>query len=160
MTMVVLGLMRDPHEARGVVRALDGAGFELEDIDTASGVVGSLSEMGLPQRDASAFAEGARRGGTLVCVCAQNETAAERAAQIMAEHGAMDIEACAAGWQRADDALALGEYPSGRGRMYRDPRTRPSPSVRTPGAVPGGPYHGPERRQRDQPYVGINRRAV
>jgi hypothetical protein len=76
----------------------------------------------------------------------------------MAEHRALDIDACATRWQTDADALSEGEYPVGPGRTYRDPRTRPSPSVRTPGTSRDKPYRGPERRQRDQPYVGINRR--
>jgi hypothetical protein len=175
MAMVVIGLMKDPHQARGVVRALDDAGFDREEIDTA-GLVAGLTEMGLPEDEAHSFAEGARRGGTVVCVHGEDESEAEQAAQIMAEHGALDIDACAAGWksegwsgriaepQQAvvgeSYAASLGEYPTGIAKMYRDPRTRPSPATRTPGTAPDKPYEGPERRQRDQPYVGINRRAV
>jgi hypothetical protein len=160
MAMVVLALMKDPHEARGLVRALDDAGFELEEIDTAGGMLPELSGMGVPAQDAQSFAEGSRRGGTVVCVCTEHDVEADRAAQLMAEHGALDIDACATRWQTDTYALSEGEYPAGAGRMYRDPRTRASPATRTPGAKPGGPYHGPERRERDQPYVGINRRAV
>jgi hypothetical protein len=145
MEMIVLALVQDPQQARGLVRALDDAGFEREEIDTAGGMVADLSDRGVPTEDAQAYAEGAGRGCTVVCVCADDETDAERAAMLMAQYGALDIE---------------GDYRAGAGRMYRDPRTRPSPSTRTPGAKPGGPYHGPERRVRDQPYVGINRRAV
>jgi hypothetical protein len=57
-------------------------------------------------------------------------------------------------------AYVFGDYPGGAGRIYRDPRTIASPSVRTPGAQPGGPYNGPERRRADKPYVGVNRRAA
>ena len=160
MDMVVVGLMQDPHQARGAVRALDGAGFAREEIDTAGELAARLSGMGVPPGEADYYAEGARRGGTLVCVCAESNEEAERAADIMAEHGALDIEACASGWQAESAALVVGEVPAGRGRMYRDPRTRPSPSVRTPGASRDERYRGPERRMRDQPYVGINRRAV
>jgi hypothetical protein len=160
MDMVVLGLMQDPHQARGAVRALDAAGFEREEIDSAGELAARLSGMGVPPDEADDFAEAARRGGTLVCVCTDGDAEAERAADIMAEHGALDIEACAAGWEIESTTLVAGEVPAGRGRMYRDPRTRPSPSVRTPGVVPGERYRGPERRMRDQPYVGINRRAV
>ncbi len=160
MAMVVLALMKDPHEARGLVRALDDAGFELEEIDTAGGMLPELSGMGVPAQDAQSFAEGARRGGTVVCVCTEDDAEAERAAQLMAQHGALDIDACATRWQTDAYALNEGEYPAGAGRTYRDPRTRPSPATRTPGASRDERYRGPERRQRDQPYVGINRRAV
>jgi hypothetical protein len=160
MEMVVLALVKDPHQARGLVRALDDAGFDREDIDTAGALTADLSDRGVPAEEAQAYAEGARRGCAVVCVCADDESEAARAAELMAQHGALDIDACAAGWTRESQALSEGEYPAGRGRMYRDPRTRPSPSTRTPGVKPGGPYQGPERRQRDQPYVGINRRMT
>lgn len=157
--MVVVGLMQDAHQARGAVRDLDAAGFDREDIDTAGALAVRLSGVGVPGEEAEYYAEAARRGGTIVCVCADDELEAERAADIMAEHGAIDIEACVATWLKTT-ALAVGEAPAGRGRMYRDPRTRPSPSVRTPGASRDERYTGLERRVRDQPYVGINRRVV
>jgi hypothetical protein len=160
MNMVVVGLMQDPHQARGAVRALDAAGFDREDIDTEGELAARLASIGVPADEAGYYAEGARRGGTLVCVCADSELEAGRAADIMAEHGALDIEACAAGWTVETTALSAGEAPAGTARMYRDPRTRPSPSVRTPGASRDERYRGPERRVRDQPYVGINRRVV
>lgn len=160
MNMVVVGLMQDPHQARGAVRDLDAAGFAREDIDTAGELAMHLSAMGVPADEATQYAEGARRGATLVCVCADDELEAERAADIMAEHGALDIEACLPGWRAETTTLVVGEIPVGRGRMYRDARTRPSPSVRTPGASREERYRGPERRVRDRPYVGINRRVV
>jgi hypothetical protein len=158
MGMVVLGLMRDPHQARGLVRALDDAGFDLEAIDTSGNMLPELSERGVPAEDAQYFAEGARRGGAVVCVCTETDSEASRAAELMAEHGALDIDACATHWKTEPYALTEGEYPAAAGRMYRDPRTRPSPAVRTPGASRDKPYRGPERRVRDQPYVGVNRR--
>jgi len=160
MAMVVLALMQNAPDARELVRALNEAGFNLEEIDTGGGMLPELSGIGVPTQDAEYFAEGARRGGTVVCVCAANESEASRAAQLMAAHGALDIDACATHWKTEPYALAQGEYPAGPGRVYRDPRTRPSPSVPTPGASRDEPYRGPERRRLDQPYVGVNRRAV
>ena len=160
MAMVIVGLMRDPHEARGAVRALREAGFELEEIDTQGGLADCLSEMGVPEGEVAVYADGVRRGGTIVSVAADDEREAGDAAHIMAEHGAVDLAACAQSWRVEEAELMFGEQPVGRGSVYRDPRTRISPSVRTPGTVPGGGYDGPNRRVRDQPYVGINRRAI
>jgi hypothetical protein len=176
MARIVVALMKDPHQARGLVRALDDEGFRREEIDVSGGYVSGLTAMGVPIDEANSYAEGVRRGGMLVCVRADDESEAELAAEMMMEHGAVDIDACTTGWKAqgwpgriAEPQTAVlierytvefGEYPAGTGRHYRDPRTRPSPSVRTPGATPGGPYNGPERRVRDQPYVGINRRAA
>lgn len=176
MAYIVAGLMKDAHQARGLVRALADAAFEREEIDMTGGPITGLLACGVPEGDAHILVEGIRRGGTVVAVKADDEMEAEQAALVMTRHGALDVEACASGWRSqgwsgriaepANEvyieqyAYVFGDYPNGAGRIYRDPRTRPSPSVRTPGAVPGGPYHGPERRHLDKPYVGINRRAA
>jgi hypothetical protein len=173
---IVAALMKDAHQARGLVRALADAAFEREEIDLNGGPITGLVACGVPEGDAHVFAEGIRRGGTIVAVKADDEMEAEQAALIMSRHGAVDIDACSTGWRNQgwggrisppEDrvtieryAYVFGDYPEGAGRIYRDPRTVPSPSVRTPGERPGGPYHGPERRRMDKPYVGINRRAV
>lgn len=173
---IVAGLMKDAHQARGLVRALSDAGFDREEIDMAGGPVSGLTALGVPESEAHVFAEGVRRGGAIVAVRADDEMEAEQAALLMTRHGAVDVEACASGWRSQgwngsiaepasevyieQYAYVFGDYPTGAGRIYRDPRTIPSPSTRTAGAVPGGPYHGPERRRMDKPYVGVNRRAV
>jgi hypothetical protein len=176
MAYVVAGLASDAHQARGLIRALANAGFAREEIDMTGGPISGLVGMGLPENEAHVFAEGIRRGGAIVVVQADDEFEAEQAALLMNRHGAVDIESCDAGWRRLgwsgritapEDRATLerypyvfGDYPGGSGRIYADPRNIPSPSVRTPGAVPGGPYHGPERRRMDKPYIGINRRAI
>ena len=174
MGMIVLGLMKDAHQARGLVRALEDERFELDDIDVDAGQLTELTARGVPEDEAHFYAEGARRGGMLVCVRAEDEDEAAEAAELMSAHGAVDIEACSTGWRSAGwsgryepqaavvqgSAVEFGEYPSAHGRIHHDPRTIPSPSVRTPGTVPGGGYDGPDRRRLDQPYVGINRRAI
>lgn len=176
MAFIVAGLMRDAHQARGAIRALADEGFDVEDMEVAGGPLNALMTCGIPEGDAHVFAEGVRRGGALVAVRAADEMEAEQAALVMNQHGACDIDACATGWRGqgwqgriAEPAHAsyvegyayvFGDYPGGAGMIYQDPRTVPSPSVHTPGAVPGGPYHGPERRRMDKPYVGVNRRAI
>ena len=173
---IVAALMKDAHQARGLIRALADAAFEREEIDMSGGPVAGLVACGVPEGEAHILAEGVRRGGAIVAVKADDEMEAEQAALLMNRHGAVDVEACATGWRSQgwsgricapEDririeryAYVFGDYPGGAGRIYRDPRTVPSPSMRTPGTVPGGPYHGPERRRMDKPYVGINRRAI
>jgi hypothetical protein len=159
---VIAGLVKDPHQARGLIRALKDGGFKLEDIDMSGGPIQALVAMGLPETEAHVFAEGVRRGGSIVGVSADDEMEAEQAALLFNRHGAVDIEACDAGWRRQgwkgritapEDrvtieryAYVFGEYPSGAGRIYRDPRV-----LR---------YHGPERRRLSRPYDGVNRRAA
>ena len=151
MGMVIVGLVSGVHQARGLIRALDDAGFSGEDIDMSGGVLSDLIARGVPAEEANAFAEGVRRGGAIVCVRTDDVEEAAEAAHIMSEHGVLDIDACRRGWSAQPDvqtehyAAALGEYPSAPGRVYLDARTR---------------YAGPERRQRHEPYPGINRRAI
>jgi len=73
----------------------------------AGGLIGALSNLGVSEEDAHYYAEGVRRGGVLVTVRTDDEDA-ERAAEIMREHGAADIERRAAqwresGWNRFDE---------------------------------------------------------
>ena len=173
---IVAALVKDAHQARGLIRALADAAFEREEIDMSGGPVSGLVACGVPEGEAHVLAEGIRRGGAVVAVRADDEMEAEQAALLMNRHGAVDVEACSTGWRSQgwsgritapEDririeryAYVFGDYPEGAGRIYRDPRTVPSPSIDTPGAEPGGPYYGPERRRMDKPYVGINRRAI
>ena len=155
MAMVIVGLFRDAHEARGLIRALDDAGFSGDDIDMQGGLLAELTLRGVPEDEAAAFAEGVRRGGALVCVRADDQQEAGEAAHLMRQHGAIDIDACRAGWQARDQvqpdppaehyAAALGEYPAGSGRIYDDARHRA--------------YSGPERRVGRAPYGGSDRRG-
>jgi hypothetical protein len=111
-----------------------------------------------------------------VVVKADDEFEAEQAALLMHRHGAVDVESCDAGWRRlgwsgriphpasmvsiGHYALVFGDYPSGSGRIYPDPRAVVSPSARMSSDEPSGPYDGPERRHMDKPYAGNNRRAA
>jgi hypothetical protein len=118
------------------------------------------------------FAEGARRGGAIVVVKADDEFEAEQAALLMHQHGAVDVESCDAGWRRlgwsgriphpasmvsiGHYALVFGDYPGGSGRIYPDLRA----ARRDTGQRRDGTYGGPERRHTDKPYEGMNRRAA
>jgi hypothetical protein len=161
---IVAGLVKDPHQARGLIRALADAAFEREEIDMAGGPVVGLVACGVPEGEAHVLAEGIRRGGALVAVKADDEMEAEEASLIMSRHGAVNIDACATGWRSQgwkgritppEDrvtieryAYVFGEYPGGAGRIYRDLRT----ARRS--------YQGPERRRVAEPYAGTERRAV
>jgi len=48
MGMVIVGLLKDAHQARGVIRALDDAGFSGDDIDMSGGLLSQLVARGLP----------------------------------------------------------------------------------------------------------------
>lgn len=66
----------------------------------AGGLVGALVGAGIPEADANFYAEGVRRGGTLVTVSAADNLV-DRAADIMQRHGAVDIDERLASWQQS-----------------------------------------------------------
>ena len=78
-----------------IASALAGAGIGA----AAGGLIGALSKIGVPEHEAHYYAEGVRRGGTLITVKADTDQAAECAADVMREHGAVDIEQRAAQWK-------------------------------------------------------------
>jgi hypothetical protein len=77
-----------------IVSLLTGAGVGA----VAGGLIGGLTDMGVPQSDAEYYAEAVRRGGALVTVRADDRRA-DRAAEIMRAHGAIDIERRAERWR-------------------------------------------------------------
>lgn len=77
-----------------IVAALSGAGVGA----VAGGLIGGLTDMGVSKPDAEFYAESVRRGGALVTVRADDDRA-DRAADIMREHGAIDVERRAEQWR-------------------------------------------------------------
>ena len=77
-----------------IVAALSGAGVGA----VAGGLIGGLTDMGVSKEDAEYYAESVRRGGALVTVRA-DDARAERAADIMRDHDAVDIERRADQWR-------------------------------------------------------------
>ncbi|HEY3461430.1 MAG TPA: hypothetical protein VGL52_11450 [Casimicrobiaceae bacterium] len=77
-----------------IVSLLTGAGVGA----VAGGLIGGLTDMGVSESDAQYYAEAVRRGGALVTVRA-DDARAERAADIMRAHGAIDIERRAERWR-------------------------------------------------------------
>jgi len=77
-----------------IVATLTGAGVGA----VAGGLIGGLTDMGVSKTDAEYYAESVRRGGALVTVRA-DDSRAERAAEVMREHGAIDIERRAEKWR-------------------------------------------------------------
>jgi len=70
----------------------------------AGGLIGSLTEAGVSENDAHVYAEGIKRGGTMV-VARVDETQEDAAAAILGKHGRVDIgerreEYEAQGWTR------------------------------------------------------------
>jgi hypothetical protein len=115
-----------------------------------------LRRLGVPEQQGETYAEGVRRGGTLVTVEALPDSEAERAAAVMKKHGAVDIQKRAEEW-RQGGAKTMGVTPT----VARD-------------IVPGGlfvfsyeeevrevaAYPEEERRRSRQPYAGAERRKA
>ncbi len=62
------------------------------------GLVGALTGAGVDEADANVYAEGVRRGGTLVTVRAEDSMAAQ-AADILDDHGTIDIDERQSSWR-------------------------------------------------------------
>src|SRR3982751_6408840 len=86
-----------PFIAAGpIAAALAGAGIGA----AAGGAIGALVHLGVPEEEAHYYAEGVRRGGTLITVNASTDEMATCAAMVMKNHGAADIEQRAAQWKQ------------------------------------------------------------
>ncbi|NLX09628.1 MAG: hypothetical protein GXY36_08225 [Chloroflexi bacterium] len=77
----------------GIVGVINGA--------ATRGIVSALVDLSLPAEDAGCFAEGVRRGGTLLIVHAPNELAAQQALEIMEQFEPVDIDARVEQWRAA-----------------------------------------------------------
>lgn len=79
-----------------IVAGLTGAGVGA----VAGGIVGALVDMGLPEEEAHHYAEGVRRGGTLVSVQVVDDQVNE-AIDIMESHRPVDINNRATAWRES-----------------------------------------------------------
>jgi hypothetical protein len=127
----------------------------------AGGLIGSLATRGIPEDHGHFFAEGLRRGGTLVMVNAENNEQTMDAEEVMVRNGAVDIR------ERREQWMQEGWH--GRFDVTEDetPRTEqdfdvPLAAVCVYDAVIElrTPYRGLERRKAPQPYSGMERRAA
>ena len=66
----------------------------------AGGLIGALTDIGVPEEQAGYYAEGVRRGGVLVTVRAEDNLV-DRAVEIMERHKAVDVEQRAAYWRES-----------------------------------------------------------
>ncbi len=112
MAKAVVGLYDDLSIARTVAQDLEKNGFSHQDIelitteDTSSrgrgngakNVMNELTNIGLPGDQADTYAEGVRRGGSLVAITVGNDRADE-AADIMEHHVPVDIDQRLSMWR-------------------------------------------------------------
>jgi len=77
-----------------IAAALVGAGVGA----AVGGLIGALTQMGVPEEEAHVYAEGVRRGGTLVTVTTDDATV-DTVSGILNRHGPIDIDRRAAEWR-------------------------------------------------------------
>lgn len=88
----------------------------------AGGIVGALTDSGVPERDAHVYAEGVRRGGTLV-TAKVNDELVDEAERILRQTNSVNLEERrgvyeAGGWTRFDaDADPYGDIEAERDRI-------------------------------------------
>ena len=104
--------------------AIAGAGLG----GTVGGLISGLTRLGANDAQANTYAEGVRRGGTVVSVTVPDE-AARLVISIMKENGAVEIDKRAAqwreeGWTGLDTQTAFNAYEGGRMTPARDEDSR------------------------------------
>ena len=107
MAKTVIGLFDDVTEAQNVVTDLVNSGFKREEVRSVTAAtqgesgpdLSPYTNLSIPEPEARSYAEGVRRGGTLVTVQAA-EDRADLAAEILERHGAVDIDRRTAEWRQ------------------------------------------------------------
>ena len=114
-----------------IASALAGAGIGA----AAGGIMGALANLGVPDEDADYYAEGIRRGGTLVSVRVHSDEMADCAANVMRRGGREEVgQADRAGAEQenvlpvAKEELVVGKREVSRGgvRVYSYVRETPA----------------------------------
>ena len=91
----VMGLLQAATGSDPKGLAMIGAG-----IAAAGGVIGALVGAGVPEEDANFYAEGVRRGGTLVMVKTSDDMA-NTAYSVMQRYGAVDVDQRGGEWRQS-----------------------------------------------------------
>jgi hypothetical protein len=104
----------------------------------AGGIVGALKARGVPEEQANFYAEGVRRGGTLITVNAKTDELAQRAVEILKRHGAVDIDQRVADWKRFGWSGRLGRVTqrAKKGAEARPAQARPAAPARADAGRP------------------------
>ncbi|HVO90442.1 MAG TPA: hypothetical protein VMV45_18035 [Casimicrobiaceae bacterium] len=115
MSLTIPGI--GPIIAAGpIVATLTGAGVGA----VAGGLIGGLTDIGVSKEHAEYYSEAVRRGGALVTVRA-DESRAEQAAELMREHGAIDIDRRVERWRETGwSGYDVNATPYTRDQIDRD----------------------------------------
>ena len=128
------------------------------------GVLGALKDAGHSDEDAHVYAEGVRRGGTLVSVRAANDTDAAAAHRVLDGTGGIDAAARGAayrqdGWQGFDPAASpySAEQVNSERMRFAEPRSfaAGSDDLRTTSVSPGETPDQPTPRPMDPNLRGV-----
>jgi hypothetical protein len=96
--------------------AAAGAGIGAGVGAITGGLVGALANVGVPEEEAHFYAEGVKRGGTLVIV-QTDDTQTSMASSIMRQHDAVEVNAEREAWERSgwrqfdETATPTPDYP-------------------------------------------------
>jgi hypothetical protein len=148
--------------------AIPGVGLIIAAGALASGLAGAgiaaslpkvLRKLGVAEEQRHAYAEGVRRGGTLVSVEGLQDREVERVVAIMKKHGAVDIQKRAQEWRQAGWS---GRVEESEDRAPAEPIT---PVVAGEMLLvfeyeEAEGWQGAERRRSRQPYSGAERRKA
>ncbi len=140
----VVGLIDNRAEAEDAVQDLITEGFEPNHIhivasdydeEAESGFRGLLvklglletqrKELGLPLEHTDYYSEGVRRGGFLITV-ETDEAEADRAVDVLEDHGAVDIEERAAEWHKSGWTAPTGTSEGAAGTPAPSPSVAPA----------------------------------
>jgi hypothetical protein len=100
VTKTIMAVFNSGGEARGVIEELLVRGFSQQDARVVSS--DKCKAASVPESESRCYAEAARRGGTLLLVKAQDGRA-ERAADLMKQRGAIQVEAVQARTRKPED---------------------------------------------------------
>jgi hypothetical protein len=117
----------------------------------AGGIIGGLMKRGVPEDDAHVFAEGIKRGATLVTVTARSDEMERKAVDIMKRHGAVDLEQRVAQWKNQGWTGRFAETPpasSGASPM--------TPAPQAAGAATGTPSDAPAGAPAKEAASGVS----
>lgn len=116
MTKTVTCLYQDQDKAAAIVSRLEQADIPRSDIyvytDVSDNLIDDLDDAGVPRSDTDAYAEGVRRGGSLVAVeCHEDEV--DRVIDILDGEGLLDLDEQqttwrSEGWQGYDACSSVG----------------------------------------------------
>jgi uncharacterized protein (TIGR02271 family) len=120
MSKTVTCLYQDQHKASEIVSLLEQAGISRGGInvysDASDNLIDDLENAGVPRSDAHAYAEGVRRGGSVVAVeCDDDEV--DRVIDILDDDGVLDLDEQRTAWNsdgwQGYDASTSGSTTSG-----------------------------------------------